>query len=79
MLPRDLYAYYKIAEHRNEPLPVTITIGLDPILELASQTIAPRDLCELNVAGALKGHAIDVVKSYTHDVRIPASAQFSIE
>lgn len=79
MLPRDLYAYYCDAEAMNKPLPVTITIGHDPAIELASQAIAPRDLCELEIAGALRNTPLEVVKSYTNDVYIPAHAEISIE
>lgn len=79
MLPRDLYAYYAAAEAMNRPLPVTITIGHDPITELSSQAIAPRDVCELEIAGALKGEPVEVVKSYTNDVYIPAHAEIAIE
>jgi len=79
MLPRDLYAYFSIAETKNEPLQITITIGHDPSIELASQAIAPRDLCELNIAGAFHANPLRVVKSYTNDVYIPAEAEISIE
>ncbi|WP_244941027.1 UbiD family decarboxylase [Legionella sainthelensi] len=79
MLPRDLFAYYQIAEKMEKPLPVTITIGHDPVIELASQAIAPRDLCELSLAGALKQQPIEVVKSYTNEVHIPAGAEIAIE
>nr|WP_318289828.1 UbiD family decarboxylase domain-containing protein [Paraburkholderia sp. BL8N3] len=64
MLPRDLFAYYQAAEKLDKELPVTVTIGHDPVVELASQAIAPRDVCELTIAGALKQRPIDVVKSY---------------
>ncbi|MFM0609748.1 UbiD family decarboxylase [Paraburkholderia sediminicola] len=79
MLPRDLFSYYQAAEKLDKGLPVTITIGHDPVVELASQAIAPRDLCELTIAGALKQRCIDVVKSYTNDVFIPADAEIAIE
>ncbi|HSE84579.1 MAG TPA: UbiD family decarboxylase [Thermodesulfobacteriota bacterium] len=79
MLPRDLYAYFSMAEAKNKPLQITITIGHYPSLELASQVTAPRDLCELHIAGALHGKPVRVVKSYTNDVCIPADAEISIE
>ena len=79
MLPRDLFAYYQAAEKLDKELPVTVTIGHDPVVELASQAIAPRDVCELTIAGALKQRPIDVVKSYTNDVHIPADAEIAIE
>jgi 2,5-furandicarboxylate decarboxylase 1 len=79
MLPRDLHAYFVYAESIGEPLPVTVTIGHEPLTELASQAIAPRDLCELHIAGALHGEPLRVTRSCTNDVIIPADAEFSIE
>ncbi|MEQ8346874.1 MAG: UbiD family decarboxylase [Sneathiellaceae bacterium] len=79
MLPRDLHAYYQAAEARDAPLPITITIGHDPLTELASQAVAPRDLCELEIAGALQGAPLPVVKSLTNEVRVPANAEIAIE
>lgn len=79
MLPRDLYAYFNDAEQAHQALPVTITIGHDPITKLASQTIAPRDQSELEIAGSLQGRPLDVVKSYTNDIYIPAEAEIAIE
>lgn len=79
MLPRDLYAYYNVAESMDKPLPVTITIGNDPITKLASQAIAARDQSELEIAGAMMGKALPVVKSYSNDVYIPAESEIAIE
>ncbi|MFL9989417.1 UbiD family decarboxylase [Paraburkholderia sediminicola] len=79
MLPRDLHAYYQYAESIGQPLPVTITIGHDPAVELASQVMAPRDVCELEIAGALKREPLRVTRSYTNNIVIPADAEFSIE
>ncbi|MCF6776814.1 UbiD family decarboxylase [Thiotrichales bacterium 19X7-9] len=79
MLPRDLHAYYVYAEKVNQPLPVTITIGHEPLTELSSQAIAKRDQCELEIAGALHQKPLSVVKSYTNEVRVPANAEISIE
>jgi 2,5-furandicarboxylate decarboxylase 1 len=79
MLPRDLPAYFAYAESIGEPLPVTVTIGHEPLTELASQAVGPRDLCELPIAGALHGQPLRVTRSYTNDVIIPADAEFSIE
>ncbi|KTC88736.1 UbiD family decarboxylase [Fluoribacter dumoffii] len=79
MLPRDLYAYHQYAESQDAPLPVTITIGDDPLTKLSSQMIAPRDQSELEIAGALMGQPLPVVKSYTNDVHIPAEAEIAIE
>lgn len=79
MLPRHLFAFYRDAEKRNEPLPVAVVIGVDPLTLLASQAIAPIDTDELEIAGALHGEPLRVVKCLTNDVRVPAHAEIVIE
>lgn len=79
MLPRHLLAFYKEAEARNQALDVAIVIGVDPLTLLASQAIAPIDADELEIAGALHGAPLDVVKCLTHDVRVPAHGEIVIE
>jgi len=79
MLPRHLLAFYKEAEHRGEALPVAVVIGVDPLTLLASQAIAPQDSDELEIAGALHGAPLPVVRCLTHDVRVPAAAEVVIE
>ena len=41
MLPKHLDEFQRSAEKQNRPLEVTVSIGLDPILMLASQVTAP--------------------------------------
>jgi 2,5-furandicarboxylate decarboxylase 1 len=79
MLPRDLHAYFTYAESQNKPLPVTITIGHDPITKMASQAIAERDCQEMEIAGALLGRPLDMVKSISNEVYIPSEAEIAIE
>ena len=79
MLPRHLWAFYKAAEARNEPLEVAVVIGIDPLTMLASQAIAPIDCDELEIAGALHGAPLRVVKCSTNAVRVPADAEIVIE
>ena len=53
ILPRDLNKFFEIAEHRDQSLPVSISIGSDPMSLLASQAILPLNADELGVAGGL--------------------------
>ncbi|TAL52192.1 UbiD family decarboxylase [Pandoraea sp.] len=79
MLPRHLLAFYRAAEKMGQALPVAIAIGVDPLTMLASQAITPIDSDELEIAGALHGAPLPVVKCVTSDVRVPAQAEIVIE
>lgn len=79
MLPRHLYAFYQTAETRGEALDVAVVIGADPLTLLASQAISPIDHDELEIAGALHGAPLPVVKCITSEVRVPARAEIVIE
>ena len=79
MLPRHLWAFYQEAEARNEALDVAVVIGIDPLTLLASQAIAPIDSDELEIAGALHGAPLKVVKCLTSEVRVPADSEIVIE
>jgi 2,5-furandicarboxylate decarboxylase 1 len=79
MLPRHLLAFYKAAEEKDQPLEVAVVIGADPLTLLASQAITPIDHDELEIAGALHGAPLPVVKCVTNAVRVPANAEIVIE
>jgi 2,5-furandicarboxylate decarboxylase 1 len=79
MLPRHLFAFYQAAEEMGESLPVAVVIGVDPMTLLASQAITPIDHDELEIAGALHGEPLRVVKCVTNEVRVPANAEIVIE
>lgn len=79
ILPRHLYNFYKNAEEVGKPLEIAIVIGVDPVTVLASQAIAPLGQDELEIAGALKGEAVPVVKCKTIDVEVPAFAEIVLE
>jgi 2,5-furandicarboxylate decarboxylase 1 len=79
ILPRHLHHYFDAAEEGGEALPVAIAIGVDPLTLLASQAVVPIDFDELEIAGALRGAPLPVVKCVTNDVRVPAEAEIVIE
>lgn len=79
MLPRHLWAFYREAEARNEPLEVAVAIGVDPLTMLASQAIGPIDWDELEVAGALHGAPLQVARCLTNGVHVPAASEIVIE
>ena len=79
ILPRHLHAFFGAAEAAGQALDVAIVIGVDPLTALASQAIAPLDADELEIAGALHGAPLPVVKCRTSEVRVPADAEIVIE
>lgn len=79
LLPRHTIAYYEMAEQAGQPLDVAIIVGVDPLTLLASQAIAPLDQDELEIAGALHGAPLDVVRCIGKNVHVPAEAEIVIE
>ena len=79
ILPRDLNKFFEMAENKDQSLPVSISIGSDPMSLLASQAILPLNTDELGVAGGLLKKPLDVVKCVTNDVRVPAASEIIIE
>ena len=79
LLPRHTNAFYEAAEQAGEALQVALVIGVDPLTLLASQAIAPLDHDELEIAGALHGSPLDVVRCLTSDLRVPARAEIVLE
>ena len=79
MLPRHLASFYQAAEAKGEALQVAVVIGVDPLTLLASQAVVPVDCDELEIAGALHGAPLPVVKCLSSEVRVPAEAEIVIE
>jgi len=79
LLPRHTLAFFTEAEAAGKDLDVAIVIGADPACLLASQAIVPLNMDELEVAGALGGAPLDVVKCIGSDIRVPANAEIVIE
>lgn len=79
LLPRHTLSYFDVAEAEGKPLEIAIVIGADPLTMLASQAIVPIDHDELEIAGALHGQPLAVVKCLTNDVRVPADAEIVLE
>jgi len=71
-------------ERGDKSVPVSIVLGQDPIVWMISGTrVAPRfsgkPVDELAVAGGLRGKPLEVVKSETNDMLVPAHAEMVIE
>ncbi|MBM4221562.1 MAG: hypothetical protein FJ170_06425 [Gammaproteobacteria bacterium] len=72
--------FMKKIERGEKTCPVSIVVGNDPIAWFVSSSLISKGGAdELAIAGGLRGRAIDVVKSETNDMLIPANAEVVIE
>jgi 2,5-furandicarboxylate decarboxylase 1 len=79
LLPRHTHHYFRMAEEAGEALEIALVIGVHPACILASQAIAALDEDEMEIAGALMGAPVEMVKCKTNQVRVPAHAEIVIE
>src|SRR5580704_13890821 len=79
LLPRHTRHYFRMAEEAGHALEIALVIGVHPACVLASQAIAALDEDEMEIAGALMGAPVEMVKCKTNRVRVPAHAEIVIE
>jgi 4-hydroxy-3-polyprenylbenzoate decarboxylase/2,5-furandicarboxylate decarboxylase 1 len=79
IMAQQLVRQLSRSEAKGKGLPVAIAIGTDPVLALATQWQAPYGTDEMELAGALRGDAVEVVKAETVDIEVPATAEIIIE
>ncbi len=75
----DIAIHLRKAEEKNQPLPVAICIGNDPVLNFMASTPIEYEQSEYDFAGALKGAPIELVKSENADLDIPARSEAVLE
>ncbi|MFS2222287.1 UbiD family decarboxylase [Pantoea sp. B65] len=79
---RHIDAFRMKAEAAGKPLPISISIGVDPAIEVAAcfePPTTPLGFDELSIAGALRGHAVEMVQCRTISERAIAHAEIVIE
>lgn len=79
LLPRHTRHYFSMAEEAGAALEIALVIGVHPACLLASQAIAALDEDEMEIAGALLGQPVEMVKCLSNEVRVPAHAEIVIE
>lgn len=75
----DLRVHWQKYKAKGLPLPVAAVIGAVPVVPATSITEMPYGVNELDVAGALAGEALEVVRCETMDIEVPASAEIVLE
>ncbi|GAW91031.1 UbiD family decarboxylase [Calderihabitans maritimus] len=79
ILPRHLWHIFRQVEEKDQPLEIALVIGVDPLTLLASQAITPFGVDELEIASALHGEPLQLVKCETVDIEVPAHAEIVLE
>nr|VFJ48563.1 MAG: 4-hydroxy-3-polyprenylbenzoate decarboxylase [Candidatus Kentron sp. FW] len=67
------------AKYPEKPFPVAVALGADPATILAAVTPIPDSLSEYAFAGLLRGGKTELTTCITHDLKVPASAEFVLE
>ena len=60
-------------------MPVAVAIGWEPSLGFCAGSPVPKGVCEYDVAGAIRGAPVELVKCESVDLHVPASAEIVIE
>ncbi len=79
LVPRHLYQIFRKNEANNKPTPISVMIGNHPMFYFAAAYTGAADLDELDLAGALLGEPVQVVKCATNDLHVPAFAEVCFE
>ena len=64
---------------QGKPMPVCIVIGGDPLLFLMTSTEIPQGVCEYDIAGALRGKPLQVVRGKVTGLPFPSNAEIVLE
>lgn len=64
---------------RNEPMPVAVVLGGDPAYTFAATAPLPDGLDEVLFAGFSRKKSVPLTKCLTHDLYVPADADFILE
>ncbi len=75
----DLRRLYEARLARNEPLPISVSIGVHPIEILSAAYKAPPGVSEMAIAGGLHGAPVPLVRCRTVDVPAIADAEIVLE
>jgi len=70
---------YQKYEAMNRSMPIAVAIGGQPVIPIVSCVQLPPYVNEVDVAGALQGAPIPLVKCESVDLEVPATAEIVLE
>lgn len=71
--------HYLKYEACNEPMPVAVAIGTEPVCSIAADAQLPAEVDEADLVGGLRGEPIELVQCETNDLYVPATSEIVIE
>lgn len=74
-----IWEHLQRAEARGQNLEVAVVLGAHPAVHLAAGAKVAMEVDEFDIAGALIGRPVELVKCKTIDVEVPANAEIVIE
>lgn len=76
---QDGHEHWRRARARGEGLPAALVIGAPPVVSYATVTKVPLGVDEMELAGALAGEPIRLVRCKTVPIEVPAEAEIVVE
>ncbi len=79
---RHIGYFHEVAEAKGESLPISVSIGVDPAIEIAAcfePPTTPLGYDELQVAGAIRKEPVELVHCLTINEKAIANAEYVIE
>jgi len=74
-----LTRFLQKAEAMGKELEIALVLGMDPLTFIASVFPAPPGTDRYEIAGGLRGSAVELMQCKTVDLRVPADAEFVLE
>jgi len=74
-----LWDYQRRSEAQGRALEVAVVVGMHPAYLIAATSRVPIHVDETDIAGALLGHPLQVVRCKTVDLAVPADAEIILE
>jgi 4-hydroxy-3-polyprenylbenzoate decarboxylase len=62
-----------------KPMEIAIALGVEPVSTFCAATSMPHAVSEVEIAGAIRGEPLELVKCETVDLEVPATAEIVIE
>lgn len=79
IVPRHLYSIYQNYRKNNTPLPIAISIGVNPLVALSASAPIPFNFDEMAVANSLLNRQLKVCATPNLDIMVPAQSEIVIE